>query len=75
MKHKVTCRYGVTYEVNAKGTAGAQSRLVHMLSACCCWVCANHFCESPKNEKFDGCLKYCELYTKRPFCKEKEDEL
>lgn len=68
MKHKIKCRYGVTYIVDAKGECGAQARLVELLSRCCCWVCHNHDCKEPRNEALDDCRFPCELYTKKPWC-------
>lgn len=71
MKKKVTCRYGVTYEVKAYGTRGEQERLFNLLEECCCWVCHNHNCKKPRNEKLEGCENVCELWSsdKVPFCK------
>lgn len=71
MKKTITCRYGTEYEVNAHGTKGEQQRLFDLLEHCCCWVCHNHDCKTPKNRKIKDCGNVCELWNsdKVPFCK------
>ena len=66
---EVTCRYGITYEVEGVGTEGAILRLFDMLSKCCCWVCHNRGCKEPRNEIIPDCGEVCQIYTKIPYCK------
>lgn len=69
---QVTCRYGVEYEVTGlKGSEGEIARLVGMLGRCCCWVCHNRECKTPRNERIEGCGQWCQLYTKQPYCERK----
>lgn len=71
MKIKVKCRHGVEYSLMARGTDGECKRLQKMLTNCCCYVCHNHHCETPKEGKQE-CKNECELYGK-VFCKKKEE--
>ena len=74
MTKKVKCRYGVEYKVTANGSRGAQARLFDLLGRCCCWVCHNHECKKPRNEKlWPDCGRVCELWVsdKVPFCEAK----
>lgn len=73
MTKTITCRYGVTYKCEAKGTRGELARLWHLLSECCCWVCHNRQCKTPRNEVVDGCGEICGLWTKTPWCKKEGD--
>ena len=66
-KYKVNCRYGNTYEVELKGTKGAIARTVDMLYNCCCFVCHNHSCKAPRDEKID-CHDECKFYWKLKPC-------
>ena len=64
----VTCRYGITYNVELHGSEGAKQRTVDMLSKCCCFVCHNHDCKEPRNERV-SCQFQCYLYgAKNPWC-------
>ena len=65
---KVKCRYGVEYTAYLSGTNGAIQRTADMLKSCCCWVCYNGGCETPKDEIIPDCGKVCELFTKKPYC-------
>ena len=73
-KVKVTCRYGIEYSVTLKGSYGAIYRTKDLLSRCCCWVCHNHDCKTPRNEKIDGCQESCELWGMRPHPCEKQKQ-
>lgn len=67
---EVTCRYGVTYKLDAIGpTEGSIIRLFDLMTHCCCWVCHNRDCKYPKNEIVSDCNNVCEIYTKIPYCK------
>lgn len=69
MKAKVTCRYGVEYEVFFFGTEAACNRSVALMGRCCCWVCHNKKCEHPRNEVLKDCENVCEIWTKkRHYC-------
>ena len=68
MKTKVTCRYGVEYEVEFFGTRGACLRSVDLMKRCCCWVCHNRRCNEPRNEVLKDCNQVCELWTKQHYC-------
>lgn len=68
MKKKVTCRYGVKYEVKARGTTGACLRLFELMTRCCCWVCHNKDCKNPRNEVIEDCNKNCKFWTHTPYC-------
>jgi hypothetical protein len=67
--YSVTCRYGVHHNVVIKGNKAAVQRTIDMLSQCCCFVCFNHNCNNPKDEKIDGCNNVCKLFTNTPYCK------
>lgn len=71
MKRKVTCRYGIEYSVEIKGTRGVAWRTIDMLSKCCCFVCYNHDCKEPKDEIIP-CHNECLLFSKRTFCGKEE---
>lgn len=67
---EVTCRYGVTYKLDAIGpTEGSIIRLFDLMTYCCCWVCHNRDCKYPKNEIVSDCNNVCKIYTKIPYCK------
>ena len=68
MKKKVTCRYGVDYTVDPKGTNGEVERFCDLMSHCCCWVCHNRECKQPRNEVIKDCQNVCDLFTKTPYC-------
>lgn len=68
MKKKVTCRYGVEYTVDPKGTEGEIERFCDLMSRCCCWVCHNRECKQPRNEVIKDCQNVCDLFTKTPYC-------
>lgn len=68
MKVKVTCRYGVEYEVEFTGTRGAVQRSVNLMGRCCCWVCHNKACDQPRNEALKDCGNVCEMWTKKHYC-------
>lgn len=76
-KDTVTCRYGVTYTYEANGSKGARARLHDLLSRCCCFVCHNHNCTEPRDERLEECdhtendLLNCTLFTKVPYCMRK----
>lgn len=67
-KRKVTCRYGITYEVEFEGSIGAIERSFDSLTRCCCWVCHNHDCKEPRNEIIENCGHICELWIKKHYC-------
>ena len=69
MKKKVTCRYGVEYELKASGTTGEFLRLFELMTRCCCWVCHNRACKTPRNEVVEECHENCKLWTNMPYCK------
>lgn len=78
-KDTVTCRYGITYTYNVtSGSKGARARLNELLSNCCCFVCHNHDCAEPRDERLDICdtmephLLKCSIYTKSPYCLRKK---
>ena len=73
-KYPVTCRYGVEYKTDLRGTDGEIHRTLDMLSKCCCWVCYNHDCKEPRNEKVHHCGHTCSLFTKEPYCKREKHE-
>ena len=66
MKINVKCRHGVEYSVMARGTKGECLRLQKMLSDCCCYVCHNRHCKTPRKGKQE-CKNECELYG-RKYC-------
>lgn len=80
-KQTVTCRYGITYTYEARGSYGQLWRLRDMLSKCCCFVCYNRDCKEPRDERVPECdedvyKQYCGLFTKKPYCqrnKQKEN--
>ena len=72
-KIKVKCRHGVEYSLLAIGTKGEVYRLKQMLSDCCCYVCHNRHCETPKEGKQE-CRNECELYGKR-FCEKRRNKV
>ena len=72
-KIKVKCRHGVEYSLLAIGTKGEVYRLKQMLSDCCCYVCYNRHCETPKEGKQE-CRNECELYGKR-FCEKRRNKV
>ena len=67
MKVDVTCRYGIDYTVELRGTRGEIARTQDMLSRCCCWCCYNISCKNAVNEKFADCGNVCEIWGKK-FC-------
>jgi len=67
-KKIITCRYGISYEVEFKGSIGAIERSFDSLTRCCCWVCHNHDCKEPRNEILENCGHICELWTKKHYC-------
>lgn len=68
---EVTCRYGVTYSVELHGSEGAKWRTVDMLKKCCCFVCHNHDCKEPQDERIP-CNFECKIYgAKTPWCEKK----
>ena len=71
-KYKVTCRYGIEYEVeySSRYTNGECMRGVNMLKECCCFVCHNHDCKEPRDEKID-CKDECRLFFKNKPCETK----
>lgn len=69
-QYKVTCRYGVEYNIKLIGSKGACARTVDMLSKCCCFVCHNHDCQSPHDEKIE-CSNECKFYFKSKPCENK----
>ena len=73
MTKTVKCRYGVEYELTANGSHGACKRLFDLMTHCCCFVCHNHDCKEPRDEKIENCDKDCELFNseKAPFCERK----
>lgn len=64
----VTCRYGITYTVTFIGAPGARMRAFELMAHCCCWVCHNRDCKTPRNEVLSDCTKVCELWTKKHYC-------
>ena len=68
-KREVTCRYGVTYTTEFKGTKGEIERGFQHCEDCCCWTCFNHNCTEPRNEIIENCGYICELWTKKHYCK------
>lgn len=66
-----TCRYGVTYECCWRGSYGEIWRAWDLMRRCCCWVCHNHDCKEPKNEIIKDCNHNCDLWTKVPYCENK----
>lgn len=70
VNYEVTCRYGITYNVELHGSAGAKQRTADMLGKCCCWVCHNHNCKEPRNERV-SCAMECFMYgAKSAWCAE-----
>lgn len=67
-KYDISCRYGVNYKIEIKGNPATIRRTIDMLSKCCCFVCFNHGCKHPKDEKIKGCNNICELFTESPYC-------
>jgi hypothetical protein len=67
-KKIVTCRYGISYEVEFKGTNGEIVRGFDHCEKCCCWTCYNHDCKEPRNEILENCGHICELWTKKHYC-------
>ncbi len=67
-KKIVTCRYGISYEVEFKGTNGEITRGFDHCEKCCCWTCYNHDCKEPRNEILENCGHICELWTKKHYC-------
>jgi len=67
-KQTVTCRYGISYEVEFKGTKGEIWRGFNHCENCCCWTCFNHDCKEPRNEVLDNCGHICEIWTKKHYC-------
>ena len=78
-KQIVTCRYGVTYEYEVRGSYGQKVRFNNYLKICCCFCCQNHDCKEPRDERLNECdnppygILGCELYTKIPYCLNKPD--
>ena len=66
-----TCRYGVTYTTEWKGSYGAIWRCWNLMQRCCCWVCHNHNCKEPKNEVIKNCGNSCELWSHTHYCENK----
>ncbi len=64
----VTCRYGISYDITFEGSKGAILRSCDLMSKCCCWVCHNHDCKNPRNEKLDNCKDVCEIWFKKHPC-------
>lgn len=67
MIKNIKCRYGINYDVDLKGSKGAIARTANMLEKCCCFVCHNHNCDKPYDEKIE-CHNECELYFKNKPC-------
>ena len=63
-----TCRYGVTYTTEWKGSYGAIWRGWDLMQRCCCWVCHNHNCKEPRNEVIENCDNACELWSHTHYC-------
>ena len=69
-KKTVTCRYGISYEVEFKGTKGEIIRGFNHCEKCCCWTCYNHDCKEPRDERIP-CSMWCQIYGARtPWCEE-----
>ena len=66
-----TCRYGVTYTTEWKGSYGAIWRAWDLMQRCCCWVCHNHNCKEPRNEIIKNCGNSCELWSHTHYCENK----
>lgn len=64
----VTCRYGITYDVEFIGTKSSIARGCDLMTRCCCWVCHNHDCQEPRNEIIEGCHSVCEIWFKKHCC-------
>ena len=64
----VTCRYGITYDVEFMGTKASIARSCDLMTKCCCWICHNHDCQEPRNEIIENCGLVCELWTNKPYC-------
>ena len=64
----VTCRYGITYDVEFIGTQAEIARGCQLMGRCCCWVCHNRDCKEPRNEVIKDCDKVCDIYTSIPYC-------
>jgi hypothetical protein len=71
MKKNVTCRYGVKYELEAHGSSGACFRLFDLMAHCCCFVCHNRECKTPRDEKIDNCNNICDIWFDNPPCEKK----
>lgn len=67
-KKLVTCRYGISYEVEFKGTKGEIWRGFNHCETCCCWTCYNYDCKEPRNEIIKDCFNICEIWTKKHYC-------
>lgn len=67
-KQIVTCRYGISYEIEFEGTKAAILRSFDLMTRCCCWVCHNHKCKKPYNEIIENCGNVCEIWTKKHYC-------
>ena len=67
-KFDVTCIYGVNYVVEMHGSEGAKQRTLDMLKKCCCFVCHNHDCKEPRDERIATCKNECLMWTKTPYC-------
>lgn len=66
----MTCRYGITYNVELHGSEGAKWRTIDMLGKCCCFVCHNHDCKEPRDERIP-CSMWCQIYgAKTHWCEE-----
>lgn len=68
IKKTITCRYGISYEVEFKGTKGEIIRGFNHCEKCCCWTCYNHDCKEPRNEIIQNCGHICEIWTKKHYC-------
>ena len=66
-----TCRYGVTYTTEWKGSYGSIWRGWDLMQRCCCWVCHNHNCKEPRNEVIKNCGNACELWSHTHYCENK----
>lgn len=64
----VTCKYGITYDVEFIGSKAEIERGCDAMTKCCCWVCHNQDCKNPKNEILENCQYLCELWTKKHYC-------
>lgn len=64
----VTCRYGITYDVEFIGSKGEISRACDLMTRCCCWICHNHDCQEPQNDIIENCGSVCEIWFKKHCC-------